>query len=122
MTTYRFAHSPRPPPVAGKMSNTAKAVRSIARKESTMKLILCDTNERLCAAWKHRFAGEPDVEVIYSRFEDVTEYDAIVSPGNSFGLMDGGIDAACRKSWQRLSCIWLGGTLCIHGLLTGKML
>lgn len=94
MTTYRFAHSPRPPPVAGKMSNTAKAVRSIARKESTMKLILCDTNERLCAAWKHRFAGEPDVEVIYSRFEDVTEYDAIVSPGNSFGLMDGGIDAA----------------------------
>lgn len=59
-----------------------------------MKLILCDTNERLCAAWKQRFAGEPDVEVIHSRFEDVAEYDAIVSPGNSFGLMDGGIDAA----------------------------
>ena len=59
-----------------------------------MKLILCDTNERLCAAWKQRFAGEPDVEVIHSRFEDVAEYDAIVSPGNSFGLMDVGIDAA----------------------------
>lgn len=50
--------------------------------------------ERLCAAWEKLFAGESDVEVIHSRFEDVAEYDAIVSPGNSFGLMDGGIDAA----------------------------
>lgn len=59
-----------------------------------MKLILCDTNERLCEAWDKVFAGESDVEVLHSRFEDVVEYDAIVSPGNSFGLMDGGIDAA----------------------------
>lgn len=59
-----------------------------------MKLILCDTNKRLCKTWVKMFAGEPDVKVIHSRFEDVVEYDAIVSPGNSFGLMDGGIDAA----------------------------
>ena len=59
-----------------------------------MKLILCDVNTYLCNAWNQVFAKEKDVEVVRSRFEDVPEYDCMVSPANSFGLMDGGIDAA----------------------------
>ena len=27
-----------------------------------MKLILCDTNERLCAAWKKKFAADIEME------------------------------------------------------------
>lgn len=59
-----------------------------------MKLILCDTNKALCYAWQSVFSHEKGVEIINSKFEDVENYDCIVSPGNSFGLMDGGIDAA----------------------------
>lgn len=59
-----------------------------------MKLILCDVNTYLCNAWNQVFAKEKDVEVVHSQFEDVPEYDCMVSPANSFGLMDGGIDAA----------------------------
>ena len=62
-----------------------------------MKLILCDVNTYLCNAWNQVFAKEKDVEVVHSLFEDVPEYDCMVSPANSFGLMDGGIDAAITK-------------------------
>ncbi len=62
-----------------------------------MKLILCDTNITLCKEWEALFAQEKNVEVINARFEDVEEYDCLVSPANSFGLMDGGMDAAIIK-------------------------
>ena len=31
------------------------------------------------------------------RFQEITEFDCIISPANSFGLMDGGIDLALRN-------------------------
>lgn len=63
------------------------------------KLILCDPKKELCDAWErefqtHTFGG---IEIINGRFEDVEEYDCIVSPGNSFGLMDGGLDRVIIK-------------------------
>lgn len=57
------------------------------------KLILSDFSEGLCAEWKEAFSEYPEVEIKYGRFED-TDFDCIVSPANSFGLMDGGIDEA----------------------------
>jgi O-acetyl-ADP-ribose deacetylase (regulator of RNase III) len=57
------------------------------------KLILCDFSEELCAEWRKTFAGFPEVEIKYGRFEDI-DFDCINSPANSFGLMDGGIDEA----------------------------
>lgn len=62
-----------------------------------MKLILCDTNTTLCKEWETLFAQEKNVEVVNARFEDVEEYDCLVSPANSFGIMDGGMDAAIVK-------------------------
>ena len=61
---------------------------------SSFKLVLCDPNEGLCEEWRRAFApyGE-DVEVRQGRFEDV-DFDCVVSPANSFGLMDGGVDEA----------------------------
>ncbi len=56
-----------------------------------MKIILVDLNTDLIDAWQIFFNKYQDVEIIYA---DATKLqaDAIVSPANSFGFMDGGID------------------------------
>ena len=59
-----------------------------------MKLILVAPNPALTMAFQEYFYYLPDVEVINNSFEEVSNYDCLVSPANSFGLMDGGIDAA----------------------------
>lgn len=56
-----------------------------------MKLYLRDMNEQLVDAWKLFFRNEPDVEVSCGDIWGV-KADAIVSPANSYGFMDGGID------------------------------
>lgn len=61
-------------------------------KVNKVKLILCDTNGKMCDAFKEQFANDPDVTVTNRSFTEVEYFDAIVSPANSFGLMDGGID------------------------------
>ena len=58
-----------------------------------MKLILVDPMPELCTAWTEHFSRLPNVEIVNGRFEDLPEFDCIVSPANSFGLMDGGVDA-----------------------------
>ena len=45
----------------------------------------------LAEAWNHHFQFENDVEILQGNIFDF-EWDAIVSPGNSFGFMDGGLD------------------------------
>ncbi len=55
---------------------------------------LRDRNLDLVTAWSHLFADVPGVEVSHGDiFGDGVTADAIVSPANSFGYMDGGIDA-----------------------------
>jgi O-acetyl-ADP-ribose deacetylase (regulator of RNase III) len=57
-----------------------------------LRLILVAPQPGLYDALTDRFAGLPTVELFPNRFEELGDYDCIVSPGNSFGLMDGGID------------------------------
>lgn len=66
----------------------------------TPKLILRDKNPQLVEAWKRAFSDVPEVEVGCGHIFDVPAY-AIVSPANSFGFMDGGIDAvySARFGW-----------------------
>lgn len=59
-----------------------------------MNLILCDYNPILCAEWEKTFQHESKVQIICGDFKSVLEYDCIVSPANSFGIMDGGFDLA----------------------------
>ncbi len=59
-----------------------------------MKLILVAPNSSLCAAFQKHFTYLPNVEIVNNYFEWLPEFDCMVSPANSFGLMDGGIDAA----------------------------
>ena len=62
-----------------------------------MKLILVDPIQYLCDAWHDQFTGLPDVEIVHGLFENLSEYDCLVSAANSFGLMDGGVDAAITR-------------------------
>lgn len=55
------------------------------------KLIVSAVNDELYTEFQKAFEGFPDVEVVYSRFED-TDFDCVVSAANGFGLMDGGVD------------------------------
>src|ERR1043165_44755 len=48
----------------------------------------------MCAAFRERFAGLPNVRVLQGRFEDLEPHDCFVTAGNAFGLMTAGIDAA----------------------------
>jgi len=56
-----------------------------------MKIILCSINEPLAHAWQTYCAELEGVEVHRGNILDL-KVDAVVSPANSFGFMDGGID------------------------------
>ncbi len=64
------------------------------RDPDGFQLTLIDPIAGLCSAWAEEFAQVDAVEIVNGRFEDVDAYDCIVSPANSFGLMDGGVDLA----------------------------
>ena len=62
-----------------------------------MKILLVDRDAATVRAWRSTFADRDDVEV----FEDdyfARPAAAMVSPANSFGIMDGGLDAAIRDT------------------------
>lgn len=62
-----------------------------------MNYYFIDINKDLCDAWKTVFAGIEGVTVKHqSIFE--TSCDALVSPANSHGYMNGGIDFAISKN------------------------
>lgn len=66
-----------------------------------MKLILVDPNPSLCEAFGQHFNYLPNVEIVNNYFEWLPEFDCMVSPANSFGMMDGGIDAAIIRFFGR---------------------
>jgi O-acetyl-ADP-ribose deacetylase (regulator of RNase III) len=61
------------------------------------QLILVDPSAELCKAFTHAFAGLSNVEVVHGYFEHLPAFDCMVSAANSFGLMDGGVDAAITR-------------------------
>lgn len=61
---------------------------------SGLRLILISPEPLQCAAFQEQFKELPGVEIVNGYFESLPEFDCLVSAANSFGLMDGGIDAA----------------------------
>lgn len=59
-----------------------------------LHLILVDPEPALCRAFRKAFRELPNVEVVQGYFERLPAFDCMVSAANSFGLMDGGVDAA----------------------------
>lgn len=57
-----------------------------------------DVNPEVYEEFQKQFGHLPNIEGIHlGPFEDMKEYDCMVSPANSFGMMDGGIDAAITR-------------------------
>lgn len=56
-----------------------------------MQLHLVDTNVALVEAWRESFASFEEVDIREASILDVAS-DAVVSPANSHGFMDGGLD------------------------------
>jgi O-acetyl-ADP-ribose deacetylase (regulator of RNase III) len=59
-----------------------------------MRLILIDRGQEFSDALRWQFRTHPEVQVVCGRFEDLPSYDCVVTAGNSFGLMDAGMDLA----------------------------
>lgn len=67
-----------------------------------LKIYLCDVSTSMCRAWRESLKAadgyHENIEVFEGSFHDFMtthpDVDGIVSPANSYGLMDGGYDAA----------------------------
>lgn len=63
-----------------------------------MKIYLLDINKNMVDAWCKYFKDVDDVEIVHDYFNNFMDnhldIEAVVSPANSFGLMDGGYDKA----------------------------
>lgn len=57
-------------------------------------LILSAPVTEIAEAFKRVFANADNVNIVGKPFETIREFDCMVSAANSFGLMDGGVDAA----------------------------
>ncbi|WP_224996880.1 macro domain-containing protein [Cesiribacter sp. SM1] len=77
--------------------STDVGLNCMKSKQTSKKIILVHKNSpELGQAWMNDFAFHSDVSVVDG---DIFEQqcDAIVSPGNSFGFMDGGLDLIISK-------------------------
>ena len=61
-----------------------------------IKVVLCDINPKMISAWRETFEENPEVEIIHGSMTDM-QTSAVVSPTNSKGSMDGGLDAVLKS-------------------------
>lgn len=69
---------------------------AVNREQAPLKVVLTDINTNVVEAWRAAFADTPGIEIRKGSIleEDV---DAWVTPTNSRGRMDGGVDAAIKR-------------------------
>lgn len=60
-----------------------------------MRLQLVDLNEAVVSAWAAAFSQFPEVSIHHADILELAE-NCLVSPANSHGFMDGGVDSAYR--------------------------
>ncbi|GAA4988912.1 macro domain-containing protein [Kitasatospora paranensis] len=66
------------------------------RVQVPLRVVLADVNTAVVAAWRAAFADTPGVEIRRGSILD-EDVDAWVSPTNSRGRMDGGLDAVIKR-------------------------
>ncbi|MFB6481749.1 ADP-ribosyltransferase domain-containing protein [Streptomyces virginiae] len=64
--------------------------------QPTLRVVLADVNEHVVEAWRAAFADTPGIEIRCGSILD-EDVDAWVTPTNSRGRMDGGVDAAIKR-------------------------
>lgn len=81
-------------------------IEGYTERKNIMQIYLLDFNEKMVDAWKRHFHPIFDdvapVEFVQSDFgafmeKHESDIDAVVSPANAYGLMDGGYDGALTK-------------------------
>ncbi len=68
---------------------------AVNREQTPLKVVLTDINTHVVEAWRAAFADTPGIEIRKGSILDET-VDAWVSPTNSRGLMNGGVDAVIK--------------------------
>lgn len=70
-------------------------------RQADLQIFLAYLDERLGDAWRSQFSNCPGVQILREGITSIS-CDAIVSPANSFGFMDGGLDLALsgRFGWN----------------------
>jgi O-acetyl-ADP-ribose deacetylase (regulator of RNase III) len=66
------------------------------RTKTALRVVLTDVNERVVNAWRAAFADTPGIEIRRGSILD-ENVDAWVTPTNSRGRMDGGVDAVIKR-------------------------
>ncbi|MFJ8645932.1 macro domain-containing protein [Streptomyces sp. NPDC093546] len=69
---------------------------TVNRVQAPLRVVLTDVNAAVVEAWRAAFADTPEVEIRKGSILD-EQVDAWVSPTNSRGLMDGGVDAVVKR-------------------------
>ncbi|MFG2874588.1 ADP-ribosyltransferase domain-containing protein [Streptomyces sp. NPDC048337] len=64
--------------------------------QPALRVVLTDVNERVVEAWRAAFADTPGIEIRRGSILD-EDVDAWVTPTNSKGRMDGGVDAVIKR-------------------------
>lgn len=70
---------------------------NVALNLKNIKIYLLDINENMINEWSKLFNNYPNIEIVHNdlySFLASTKVDCLVSPANSYGLMDGGYDYA----------------------------
>ena len=62
-----------------------------------IQLSLIHPKDEMCMAFKKHFASLPNVNIVKGLFERLPPHDCFVTAGNSYGIMNAGIDAAVIK-------------------------
>ncbi|MEU9034523.1 macro domain-containing protein [Streptomyces sp. NPDC048352] len=66
------------------------------RAQPALRVVLTDVNTDVVESWRAAFADTPGIEIRQGSILD-EDVDAWVSPTNSRGRMDGGVDAAVKR-------------------------
>jgi O-acetyl-ADP-ribose deacetylase (regulator of RNase III) len=61
-----------------------------------VKVVLCDINPKMVKAWRDTFEENPEVEVLQESMTEM-QVSAWVTPTNSAGRMDGGLDLVIKR-------------------------
>lgn len=69
---------------------------TVNRVQPPLRVVLTDINTQVVEAWRAAFADTPGIEIRAGSILD-EKVDAWVSPTNSRGRMDGGVDAAIKR-------------------------
>ncbi|MEH6374032.1 macro domain-containing protein [Streptomyces sp. KLMMK] len=69
---------------------------TVNRMQSPLRVVLTDINTKVVEAWRAAFADTSGIEIRKGSILD-EDVDAWVTPTNSRGRMDGGVDAAIKR-------------------------